>query len=214
MRRRRLFRFLLPASTEPSRPAVIILAAAGLGLFAWGSYIPAKAWAAQVLLDRAWQQSRANTAPSGLFAKPWPWADMTPVARLGVERLGTWNIVLSGASGSSLAFGPGHVDGTALPGQPGHSVVSAHRDTHFSYLKDARIGDLIRVEQPSGAVSGYRIIDLKVIDKDKEQVMLQPGRNFLTLITCFPFEDWNPGGPLRLIVTAERRQYRTGEMKR
>ncbi|HCS71281.1 MAG TPA: class GN sortase, partial [Rhodospirillaceae bacterium] len=25
------------------------------------------------------------------------------------------------------------------------------------------------------------------------------------LITCYPFEDWTPGGPLRLIVTAEKR---------
>jgi len=201
----RIFPFL-PASMAPSRPAAaVILAAAGLGLFAWGAYIPAKAWAAQVLLERAWDQSRANRAPSGALARPWPWADMTPVARLGIERLGGTNIVLSGASGSTLAFAPGHVDGTALPGQPGHSVVSAHRDTHFAYLKNAEIGDLIRVEQPSGAKSGYRIVERRVIDMRSEQVMLHPEANLLTLITCFPFEDWTPGGPLRLIVTAEKR---------
>lgn len=195
----RFFPFL-PASMAPSRPAAAILAAAGLGLFAWGAYIPAKAWAAQVLLERAWDQSRANRASS-----PWPWADMTPVARLGIERLGGANIVLAGASGSTLAFGPGHVDGTVLPGQPGHSVVSAHRDTHFAYLKDAKVGDLIRVEQPSGVKSGYRIVERRVIDTRTEQVMLHPEANLLTLITCFPFEDWTPGGPLRLIVTAEKR---------
>lgn len=196
---------LLPASMAPSRPAAVILAAAGLGFFAWGAYIPAKAWAAQVLLERAWDQARANRAPSGVLARPWPWADMTPVARLGIDRLGASNIVLSGASGSTLAFGPGHVDGTALPGQPGHSVVSAHRDTHFTYLKDAAVGDLIRVEQPSGAKSGYRIVERRVIDTRNEQVMLHPEANLLTLITCYPFEDWSPGGPLRLIVTAEKR---------
>ena len=200
----RLFPFL-PASMAPSRSAAVILAAAGLGLFSWGAYIPAKAWAAQVLLDRAWDQSRANRAPSGVLARPWPWADMTPVARLGIARLGGSNIVLAGASGSTLAFGPGHVDGTALPGQPGHSVVSAHRDTHFAYLKNAEVGDLIRVEQPSGAKSGYRIVERRVIDTRREQVMLHPEANLLTLITCYPFEDWTPGGPLRLIVTAEKR---------
>lgn len=196
---------LLPASMAPSRSAAVLLAAAGLGLFAWGAYIPAKAWAAQMLLEHAWDRSRANQAPSGVLARPWPWADMTPVARLGIERLGGASIVLSGADGSTLAFGPGHVDGTALPGQPGHSVVSAHRDTHFAYLKDARVGDLIRVEQPSGAKSGYRIVERRVIDTRREQVMLHPEANLLTLITCFPFEDWTPGGPLRLIVTAEKR---------
>jgi len=198
-------RRLLPASTAPSRPAAALLAAAGLGLFAWGAYIPAKAWAAQVLLEQAWDQARANRAPSGLFARPWPWADMTPVARLGIDRLGAWNIVLAGASGSTLAFAPGHVDGTALPGQPGHSVVSAHRDTHFAYLKDAEVGDLIRVQQPSGATSGYRIVDRNIIDTRTEQAVLHPEADLLTLVTCYPFEDWTPGGPLRLVVTAEKR---------
>jgi sortase A len=200
----RIFR-LLPASMASSRSAAVLLAAVGLGLFAWGAYIPAKAWAAQALLERAWDQSRANKAPSGILARPWPWADMTPVARLGIERLGGSSIVLAGASGSTLAFGPGHVDGTALPGQPGHSVVSAHRDTHFAYLEDASVGDLIRVEQPSGATSGYRIVERRVIDSRNEQVLLHPEANLLTLITCYPFEDWTPGGPLRLIVTAEKR---------
>lgn len=199
------FSRLLPASMAPYRLAAVLLAVAGLVFFAWGAYIPAKAWAAQMLLEHAWDQARANQAPSGMLARPWPWADMTPVARLGIDRLGGSNIVLAGASGSTLAFGPGHVDGTALPGQPGHSVVSAHRDTHFAYLKDARIGDLIRVEQPSGAESGFRIVERRVIDTRSEQVMLHPETNLLTLITCYPFEDWTPGGPLRLIVTAEKR---------
>mgnify|MGYP003700211149 FL=1 len=189
----------------PSRPAAVLVAAVGLGLFAWGAYIPAKAWAAQMLLEHAWDQARGNQAPSGVLARPWPWADMTPLAKLGIARLGGTNIVLAGASGSTLAFGPGHVDGTTLPGQPGHSVVSAHRDTHFAYLKDAQVGDLIRVEQPSGAKSGYRIVERRVIDTRREQVMLHPEANLLTLITCYPFEDWTPGGPLRLIVTAEKR---------
>lgn len=205
MRMAARFSLLLPASMAPSRPVAVILIAAGLGLFAWGAYIPAKAWVAQVLLEQAWDQARANQAASGILARPWPWADMTPVARLGIDRLGAWNIVLAGASGSTLAFGPGHVDGTALPGQPGHSVVSAHRDTHFAYLKDAAVGDLIGVEQPSGAKSGYRIVERRVIDTRNEQVMLHPEANLLTLITCYPFEDWTPGGPLRLIVTAEKR---------
>lgn len=196
---------LLPASMAPSRPAAVLVAAVGLGLFAWGAYIPAKAWAAQMLLEHAWDQARGNQAPSGVLARPWPWADMTPLAKLGIARLGGTNIVLAGASGSTLAFGPGHVDGTTLPGQPGHSVVSAHRDTHFAYLKDAQVGDLIRVEQPSGAKSGYRIVERRVIDTRREQVMLHPEANLLTLITCYPFEDWTPGGPLRLIVTAEKR---------
>ena len=191
---------LLPASAALSRPVAVVIAAAGLGLFLWGAYIPAKGWVAQVLLEQAWDRARTMQGA----ARPWPWADMTPVARLSVDRLGARTIVLAGASGSSLAFGPGHVDGTALPGAPGHSVVSAHRDTHFAFLRNTRIGDRIRVERPDGGEVTYRIVEQRVIDTRKEQVVLHPEADVLTLITCYPFTDWTPGGPLRLIVTAER----------
>ena len=195
---------LLPAYAALSRSVAAIVAAAGLGLFLWGAYIPAKGWLAQILLEQAWDRARKTHGAAHGTAQPWPWADMTPVARLSVDRLGAQAIVLAGASGSSLAFGPGHVDGTALPGEPGHSVVSAHRDTHFAFLQDTRIGDRIRVERPGGGEVTYRIVEQRVIDTRKEQVVLHPEADVLTLITCFPFTDWTPGGPLRLIVTAER----------
>ena len=83
-------------------------------------------------------------------------------------------------------------------------MVSAHRDTHFAFLRNTRIGDRIRVERPDGGEVTYRIVEQRVIDTRKEQVVLHPEADVLTLITCYPFTDWTPGGPLRLIVTAER----------
>ena len=52
-------------------------------------------------------------------------------------------IVLAGASGRTLAFGPGHLDGSARPGEPGNCVLSAHRDTQFAFLRRLEIGDLL-----------------------------------------------------------------------
>ena len=52
---------------------------------------------------------------------------------------------LAGVSGRTLAFGPGHVDGTPLPGDPGNSVLSGHRDTHFAFLRELRSGDILLV---------------------------------------------------------------------
>lgn len=89
--------------------------AAGLLLLALGgwqmgsaAYLHAKAWLAQVLLAEAWAATLADGTPH----KPWPWADTAPVARLQVPALGVDQIVLAGVSGRSLAFGPGHLDGT------------------------------------------------------------------------------------------------------
>ncbi len=181
------------------KPACYALAGAGAAAFLWGAWIPVKAVAAQVLLDHAWaevQQGNPN-------AKPWPWADTSPIAWVGVPRLGEGTLVLAGGQGRTLALGPGHVDGTALPGRRGHSVIGAHRDTHFAFLKDAKMGDEVLVERPDGRVKRYRVSDMTVLDITQERFLHHPDADLLTLVTCFPFDDWTPEGPLRFVVTAE-----------
>ena len=78
----------------------------GLILFGQGAYIHAKALLAQVLLQRAFDETIATGHPT----KPWSWADTWPVARIEVKRIGASAIVLAGSSGQALAFGPGHVN--------------------------------------------------------------------------------------------------------
>src|SRR6266480_3954822 len=77
----------------------------------------------------------------GGATKPWSWADTWPVARIEVKRLHASAIVLAGSSGQALAFGPGHVERTPDAGERGVAVYSAHRDTHFRFLRDVAIGD-------------------------------------------------------------------------
>ena len=76
----------------------------GLGLWQAGesAYIEAKAWLAQDLLEDAW----AKTLGGAQQVKPWSWADTWPVARLQAPDLNIDRIVLAGASGRTLAFGP------------------------------------------------------------------------------------------------------------
>src|SRR6266480_1849599 len=115
----------------------LALVLAGLVLFGQGAYIHAKALLAQVLLERAFSE----TIASGREVKPWSWADTWPVARIEVKRLHASTIVLAGSSGQALAFGPGHVERTPDAGERGVAVYSAHRDTHFRFLRDVAIGD-------------------------------------------------------------------------
>ena len=162
-----------------------------------GFYIDAKAVVAQWLLQYAWTQSLAG----GARVRPWPWADTWPVARLQVERLGVDQIVLAGASGRTLAFGPGHVTGTAAPGDHGNSAISGHRDTHFAFLQELRNDDLVTLALPDGRQLTYRVAQLAVRDH-RAGWALQGDDPELTLITCYPFDALPPGGPLRYLVSA------------
>ncbi|MEE9551984.1 MAG: class GN sortase [Gammaproteobacteria bacterium] len=177
----------------------IALPLCGMWLIGQGTYIHAKAILAQVLLETAWAESLKGQKE----VKPWPWADTWPVSRLFVPRLGISRIVLAGASGSSLAFGPGHLFGSALPGQAGNSVIAGHRDTHFRFLQDLNPDDMITVQTMNSTVQHYRIIETTIINEADIQYLTETHDSTLTLITCFPFDAIVPGGSLRFIVIAK-----------
>ncbi len=177
----------------------LLLAGAGLWQLGAAGTIHAKAWLAQVLLERAW----ADTLDGQAEARPWPWADTMPVARLQVPELGVDQIVLAGANGRTLAFGPAHLDGTARPGTAGHSVLSGHRDTHFAFLRNLRPGTELRLQGRDGTWRRYRAGAARVIDARQAWLASGAGRSALTLVTCYPFDALEPGGPLRYLVTAE-----------
>jgi sortase A len=177
--------------------ALALTAAAALTA---GYWIPAKAVLAQYLLERAWDQTRAGNRG----ARPWPWADTTPVARLNVPSLGASWVVLSGASGRNLAFAPSHLDGSALPGEPGVSVIAGHRDTHFEVLESLERGARFELERADGTRHGYVVTGMEIVNADVSQLRLDGPDSVLALVTCYPFDATRAGGPLRYVVTAQR----------
>jgi sortase A len=177
--------------------APILLALIGLILFGQGTYIHAKALLAQVLLERAFDQ----TIATGHLTKPWSWADTWPVARIEVKRIGASAIVLAGSSGQALAFGPGHVELTPNAGERGVAVYSAHRDTHFRFLRNVRIGDEIDVTRDDGRIFRYRADGSSVVRFDASGVDPLSDGYELVLSTCFPF-DALTSGPERYLLHA------------
>ncbi|QOZ37596.1 class GN sortase [Bradyrhizobium sp. CCBAU 53421] len=169
----------------------------GLILFGQGAYIHAKATLAQVLLERAFTQSITTGHP----VKPWHWADTWPVARIEVKRLHASAIVLAGSSGQALAFGPGHVEETVDAGERGVAVYSAHRDTHFRFLKDVTIGDEIDVTRSDGKIFRYRVDRSAVVRFDQSGIDSLTDRYELVLSTCWPF-DALTSGPERYLLHA------------
>ena len=177
---------------------IALLALTGLGLIGQGAWIHAKAAVAQVLLQRAFTQ----TIVTGHEVKPWSWADTWPVARIEVPRLKASAIVLEGSSGQALAFGPGHVELSSEPGEPGVAVYSAHRDTHFRFLKDVKAGDDIAVTRRDGKMFLYRVTYTSVVRFDDTGIDPRANGRLLILSTCYPFDAATPG-PLRYLVHAE-----------
>lgn len=159
-------------------------------------WIPVKAELAQHLLERAWSRTLAGEPD----AKPWPWADTRAVAILEVPRLGLREIVLEGSSGRNLAFGPTLVNTGALE-QSSDRVLSGHRDTHFSFLKELKTGDLLRLRTMT-EIRDYRVSWQEAVDSRRQQLVINDNLERLTLLTCYPFEAATPGGPLRWVVTA------------
>jgi sortase A len=185
---------------QPAVWIALLLAVAGALQFGQGMYIHAKAQLAQVLLERAWQRTVAGEQQ----VKPWPWADTWPVARLIAPAQGADLLVLAGANGRTIAFGPGHLDGSPLPGAAGNSVIGGHRDTHLAFLRHVKRGETITVESADGRRTGYRVTDLDVLDKRDTWVTKNEGPSRLTLITCWPFDALRAGGPERYVVIARR----------
>jgi sortase A len=194
---------ILPTRTKRfashlTMPAAALAMALGLVLIGQGVWIHAKALVAQVLLERAF----AQTLTTGKNEKPWSWADTWPVARIDIPRLGKSAIVLNGSSGQALAFGPGHVERTPEAGEPGTAVYAAHRDTHFAFIGDVRVGDEIRVTRRDGAIFRYRVTSTSVVRWDASGIDPQVPGSKLVLATCWPLHA-QTAGPLRYLVQAE-----------
>lgn len=169
----------------------------GLVLLGAGLWIPAKAALAQVLLERAWQDGRAQGAP----AAPWPWADTAPVARLTLA--GRSLIVLSGGSGEALAFAPSLLPGSAEPGAPGLAIIAGHRDTQFRVLADVGPGAAVEVERLDGTRLRYRVTGARVT-ATPELAAPSTGPSRLALVTCWPFGAVETGRPERFLLMLEQ----------
>jgi len=184
---------------RPLRFVVACLLCLGFWQLGQGAYIPAKAWFAQELMLRAWTRSTEDSNRQ----VPWPWADTWPVARLSAKSGDIDLIVLAGGSGRTLAFGPGHLSASSLPGESGNSVIAGHRDTHFNFLRDIEMGETLVIEKVGGRKHLYKVIAIDVVDSRRGSLLLDTDAAFLSLVTCYPFESRDPGGPMRYVVTAK-----------
>jgi sortase A len=123
-----------------------------------------------------------------------------PVARLTIPRLGLDEIVVEGVDDYALNAGPGHLPGSAFPGERGNSVISAHRDRHFATLGEVQVGDSLFTESGTERMT-WVVIAKRVIDADAP-ALFNTRDATLTLTTCWPIR-YLGTAPERLLVTAK-----------
>lgn len=124
----------------------------------------------------------------------------SPVARIVIPRLVLDEIVFEGVDDNALNAGPGHLTGSALPGEAGNAIISAHRDRHFARLGAIEVGDTVTTESGT-RTQRWVVVSKRVIDADAPALFRTKDAT-LTLSTCWPIRYFGPA-PSRLIVTAK-----------
>ena len=112
-----------------------------------------------------------------------------------------------GATEQHMADGAAHLSQTSLPigGMDTNCVIAGHRGysgaSYFRYLDKLHVGDTVSVTNLWETLN-YRVCEIRIIvPSDVEEILIQPGRELLTLLTCHPYAS---GGRQRYVVYCER----------
>jgi len=186
---------IAPSTRSLSALAILV---AGVLIAAQALFIPAKAQVAQALMANAWEHQLST----GDSARPWPWADFTPAAKLAFPAQNKTVLALTDAAGESLAFGPTLMAASVKPGTRGVAVFAAHRDTHFAFIGQLKPGDPVSVEMPDGEKT-FRVTRSEVVRWNASGIQTHDnGPPRIALVTCWPL-DAKMHGPMRYVVWAE-----------
>lgn len=163
------------------------------------SWLPAKAWLSEKLIHYSWQQS-INLQQK---IKPWPWADTYPIAKLSFERLNKRVVVLNGGDPTTLAFSAGAIAPFNQVLSPKPFVVAGHKDSHFSFLKEVIMKDIISLADKHGSSQLYQVEAIDIVDASTGELPIMAEGSGLVLITCYPFNNISSQSNERYVITAK-----------
>ena len=149
-----------------------------------------------------------------------PWSYQAPVfdlAEYGIEDgiVGILSIpkmdlelpIYLGATTEHLAGGAAQLSQTSMPigGNNTNCVLAGHRGWYgalfFRHIELLEIGDEIMITNLWETLT-YTVSEIRVIEpSDIASVLIQPGRDLMTLLTCHPY---GSGGRYRYLVFCER----------
>jgi sortase A len=173
-------------------PLALILIGAALVVYVVLQY--AQMYLEQRSLAREWERQQTTLVQPKANQPSLP----PGLTRLSIPRINLDAIVVEGATRHDLLLGPGHIKGTAEPGELGNVVITGHRDTFFRHIHELSRGDVVLVQR-NGKTYRYEVTAKKIVDPEDVSVIRPSKDNRLTLITCYPTYYIGPA-PDRLVV--------------
>lgn len=119
------------------------------------------------------------------------------IGLIEIEALDLKYPIVEGADSKQLAYGIGHISGTAAVGSTGNCVLAGHRGsrygTYFKYLNRLSEGDTVKITDKDGNIHQYEVVSWEVVGPYDNSVKAQGTETELTLLTC------ENSGTMRLI---------------
>ena len=122
--------------------------------------------------------------------------------------------VFLGATYRHMADGTAHLSQTSIPigGKNTNCVIAGHRGwggaSYFRYVDKLQPGDEVIITNLWEEIH-YRVVATQIIQPNEvEQILIKPGRELVTLLTCHPYAS---GGRQRYLVICERINYENDE---
>src|SRR5215472_7687117 len=179
------------------RSLSLVLMMTGAGLL---GYVGSAYWEtarSQARLETEWARQAGSVSAAGASSQP-ALSPQQLLTRVLIPKIKLDAIVVEGTSSRQLSEGPGHLGQTAMPGEPGNAVITAHRDTFFRHIYELNKGDEITVLR-NGQTFRFAVTGKKVVKPDDMSVLRPTPDAQLTLITCYPTYYIGPA-PERLVV--------------
>lgn len=126
---------------------------------------------------------------------------------ISIPRLDLEMPLYLGATDENMAKGAAVLSGTSVPigGANTNTVIAGHRGwggaAYFRYITELSIGDEVVITNLWERLR-YRVVGTKIIEPHEiENILIQPGRDMVTLLTCHPYAS---GGKQRYLVYCQR----------
>jgi sortase A len=186
---------------RPPRRAALLVA--GLAVALLGSYLGSNTYASlgqrelegrlDALLQRAARMDPVDRSSLS-------YAPGDPIARLVVPAIGLDVVVVEGTTPALMRRGPGHLPGSAVPGEQGVAIVTGNRlgfGGFFQRLDQLQVGDRILVRSALGSTA-YTVTERSVVPADRLDLATDSEKRVLVLFASAHL--W--GGSDRLVIRA------------
>lgn len=132
---------------------------------------------------------------------------------IDIPKIDVYLPIYHGTSNEVLEKGIGHLENTSFPigGESTHAVISGHTGLNsakmFTDLTSMELDDQFYIDI-LGDTLAYKVINIEVVEPDDvSSLLIQDGKDLVTLVTCTPYGI----NSHRLLVTGERTEYTKDE---